>query len=410
METGIFAEQCAMHGYCRSSSFAALALTCLAAWPCTAEPPQPAPRAAPSAEQVAGWIRTLDADEFLDRETAMLQLLEAGPAVLPALRPVLTGGTLEATSRAFFVVRQLGLSASDDAQDQAAELLADLSARNEAPALARRASAALAELMQQRSGQALAELEALGAKVSRSQVAGGFNIDDPVLSVELGDAFQGTEHDLRRLKWVVEAPRLILNGKQVTNGWLAHAAKMPGLEELHIYQAAISDEGLAPLAQIATLRQFGLYYTPVGEVALSPLGKLPLLSFVKLYGTRVSEEAVDKFKAASAVAVDCRRGAFLGVSCEDPEICRIRTVHADSPAAKGGLVPGDILVRFAGQPVKNFDALTDLIRKCDIGDEVEVGVARQLLDDQGQSTLRSVTAKLKFSPWDVESAVRNGRR
>ena len=398
-----------MHGYCRISSLAALALTCLVAWPCTAEPPQ-ASRVAPSAEQVAAWIRALDAAEFLDRETAMLQLLEAGPAVLPALRPVLTGGTLEATSRAFFVVRQLGLSASEEAQDQAVQLLSELAARNEAAALARRAAGALAELIQQRSGQALAELEALGGKVSRSQVAGGFNIDDPVLSVELGDGFQGTEHDLRRLKWIVEAPRLILNGKKVTDGWLSHAAKMPGLEELHLYQAAISEAGLAPLAESPTLRQLGIYYTSVGDAVLPPLAQLPLLNTIKLYGTKVSEGAVEKFKAASAVAVDCRRGAFLGVGCDDLEICRIRTVHADSPAAKGGLIPGDILVRFAGKDVKNFDALTDLIRKCEIGDEVEVEVARQILDDQGQSTLRSVTAKLTFSPWDLESAVRNRPR
>src|SRR5258707_14697316 len=65
-------------------------------------------RIAPSKEQIAAWIRELDADEFFTRETATLQLLEAGPAVLGALKPVLTGGTPEATSRALFIVRQLG--------------------------------------------------------------------------------------------------------------------------------------------------------------------------------------------------------------------------------------------------------------------------------------------------------------
>src|SRR5437763_17147021 len=80
---------------------------------------QPKPLAAPSQEQIAAWVRQLDADEFLVRETAMLELLEAGPAALPALRPVLTGGTLEATSRGLYLLRQVSLSADDNDQDEA---------------------------------------------------------------------------------------------------------------------------------------------------------------------------------------------------------------------------------------------------------------------------------------------------
>src|SRR5438552_1468704 len=137
-------------------------------------------------QRFAGRIRELDATEFLTRETAMLQLLEAGPAVLPALRPVLAGGSLEATSRALFIVRQVGLAADLDGQDQAGQLLAELAERKEAPALARRAAAALAELTQQRSAQALTELENLGARIARTQGAAIIAFDDPPLSVEIG--------------------------------------------------------------------------------------------------------------------------------------------------------------------------------------------------------------------------------
>jgi hypothetical protein len=364
----------------------------------------------PANEQIAALVRNLDADEFLERETAMLQLLEAGPAVLPALRPVLTGGSLEATSRAFFVVRQVGLAADADAQDQAGQLLAELAQRTEAPTLARRAAAALAEMTQQRSAHALEELEALGAKVTRSELAAVLPFDDPAMSLEIGDAFTGTEDDLRRLKWVVAAPQLVLSGKKATDRWLAHAAAMPSLEELHLYQAAVSDEGIAALAENTTLRQLGIYYTQVGDAALSPLGKLPLLSFIKLYGTKVSEEAVAKYKDATGVTVDFRRGAFLGVGCQDPESCRISTVHADSPAAKGGLLRDDVIVRFAGHEVKNFETLTDLIRKCDVGDEIDIQVARPILNDQGNLTLKKITARLTLAPWELEPAVRNARR
>src|SRR5438128_10838404 len=43
--------------------------------------PHPARRARASTEQIDQWIRQLDADEFLTREIAMLQLLEVGPGV-----------------------------------------------------------------------------------------------------------------------------------------------------------------------------------------------------------------------------------------------------------------------------------------------------------------------------------------
>ena len=392
---------------CRSFCLAALILAGSGGI-ARADEPAAAPKPKPTSQQIAAWIAALDADEFHDRETAMLQLLEAGPSVLTALRPVLTGGSLEATSRAFFVVRQLGLSDSDEAQEQAAQLLADLASRAEAPALARRASAALAELTQQRSDRALTELENLGAKVTRLP-AGGLPFEEPVQSIELGEGFQGTQDDLRRLKWIVDVPLLLLTGKQATDDWIKQAAKMPSLERLHLYQARITDSGLNPLAESATLRELGVYYTPVGDAILTPLKKLPLLSFVKLYGTKVRVDTVEKYREASGVAVDFRRGAFLGVGCQNTEPCIISTIHAGSPAAKAGLLQGDTILRFAAKPIKNFDALTELIRKCDVDDEVEIEVLRQVQED-GQIVHRRIPAKLKLAPWDLEAAVRNPRR
>jgi hypothetical protein len=369
-------------------------------------------RVAASKEEIAGWVHELDADEFLTRETAMLQLLEAGPAVLAALKPVLTGGSLEATSRALFIVRQIGLTADIDTQDQSGQLLAELAGRNEAPALARRAAAALAELTEQRGVQAITDLENLGAKVTRTQALGGILLDEPALSIEVDEAFQGNEHDLRRLKWVTGVPVLILCGKQVTDGWIKQAAAMPELQELHLYQARIGDEGLAPLAGETMLKQVGLYYTPVGDAVLAPLAKLPLLGFVKLYGTKVTIEGVNRFKAESGVSVDYRRGAFLGVAGIDvvDSACQVSSIHDGSPAAKAGLLPKDTIIRFGKDEVKNFSSLTELISRCDAGDEVEIEVLRRIMDDQGNETPQKIATKATLAPWELEPAVRNSRR
>jgi hypothetical protein len=359
--------------------------------------------------QINQWIRELDAPEFLARETAMLQLMEAGPAVLPALAPVLNGGSLEATSRALFIVRQLGLAADLDTQDQSGQLLAELAQRKETPALARRAAVALEELTQQRSAQALAELERLGAKVGQSPMPGGVFVDDSV-RIELGDAFQGEDAELRRLKWISDVPVVILNGKRVNDDWVKYAATVPGLQELHLYQAKISEAGLAPLADHPSLRQLGIYYAPVGNACLPPLAKLPLLSFVKLYGTKITHEEVTKLKADSGLAVDFRRGAFLGVQgTEMPSGCRVSRAHPGSPAEKAGILAEDLIIRFGGDEVTSFGGLTDLISTREFGEEVEIVVSRRVFDEPGTG-FRTVKTKAKLAPWDVETAVLNVRR
>jgi hypothetical protein len=380
-----------------------------------------AKKPAPPAEHVAAWIRQLDADEFLIRETAMLQLLEAGPTVLPSLKPVLNAGSLEATSRALWLLRQFALTADFDAQDQAGTLLAELAARKETPALARRAAAALEELQQQRRVKALAELEAMGAKVSRGQVLNGLPLDESVLSLEIGADFKGEQDDLRRLKWVYDVPVLILAGEKITDGWVKHAAAMPNLYELHLYQARVTDDALTPFAGQdpeaagpSPLAQVGLYYTRVGDDALKPLAKLPLLRFVKLYGTQVTAKGVDELVRASGLIksrIDRRRGAFLGIGSLPIEgACVIERVHGGSPAEKGGLARDDVIVRFGDARVTNFEGLTALIAEREVGEEVEMELRRRAHDEQGNQVERRVVTKVKLVPWELELAVNNGPR
>jgi hypothetical protein len=370
----------------------------------------PAAKPAPSAEQLAELVKQLDADEFLTRDTAMLALQQAGPAALPALKPVLAGGSLEATSRALYLLRQLGLAADFDTQEQAWEMLSELAARKETPSLANRAAQTLEELAQRRAAQALAELKSLGAKVAHSQAFGGLPIDDSALSIELGDGFRGEDSDLRRLKWLRDVPILILNGDKATDAWVKQAAAMPNLEELHLYKAKISETGLAPLAEHPKIDQIGIYYTPVGDKVLAPLVKLPLLNVVKLYGTKVTAQGEENFKTASGLnKIDRRSGAFLGVGglASLDGTCLISTVHSGSPADKAGLMPEDTVVRFGQDKVTTFDSLQDLIAQREIGEEVEVEVQRRGFDDQMNQVVRNVVTKVQFIPWEVESAVRN---
>jgi S1-C subfamily serine protease len=134
------------------------------------------------------------------------------------------------------------------------------------------------------------------------------------------------------------------------------------------------------------------------------------LNYVKLYGTHVTESGLEKFKAASGVSVDHKRGAFLGVGgIEIDGTCVISQVHPNSPAEKAGLLRDDVIVRFGKAAVGNFNSLMGLIAQRDVGENVEIEVSRRTNDDQGHPTLR-ISTIVKLAPWDMEPAVRNPRR
>jgi S1-C subfamily serine protease len=88
--------------------------------------------------------------------------------------------------------------------------------------------------------------------------------------------------------------------------------------------------------------------------------------------------------------------------------CRIRTVHANSPAQKAGVRSEDIVVRFGGTKVTSFDSLQKLIAARDVNDEVEMDVIRERGDDGGP--FQPITTHVKLAPWDVDTAVQNPRR
>ena len=55
---------------------------------------------------------------------------------------------------------------------------------------------------------------------------------------------------------------------------------------------------------------------------------------------------------------------------------RLTGVRSESPADKAGIKPGDIIVEFAGKPVKDLYAYTDALYAQKPGDTVDVVVLR----------------------------------
>lgn len=367
------------------------------------EPALPKRPATP--EEIAKWAQDLNSDEFLARENATLGLIAAGiPAVAPT-KKVLATDSLEATTRALHVLRELGLSSDLDVQEAARSALEDEA--RQATAVGKRAATAIAWLNEQRSSQTVRDLEALGAEIARTQYADQFGITEMVESVQLGPAWKGTEKDLRRLKWLQDVKQIILVGDKMTDASLPYVALMPGLKSIHLYRSGVTDAGIASLATAGSLQEIGIYYAPVGDAAVAPLSRLSsTLTSLKLYGTKVTPEARVKLAAALKIAkIDYRLGAFLGVGCAPVDgNCVISTVHEESPAAKAGLQTGDILLRFAGKEVADFEALTAVISQHTAGDMVDVEVRRA----DGIDGLKPLTLKVTLGEWDVNLSVRNG--
>lgn len=398
--------------FARCSLAAAMSLVWLA--PLVAQEavrPTLAAKLAPTAQQLQAWVRDLEADEFLARETAMLNLVAAGKPAVAALKSVFPSNSRETTSRALFVLQQLGLSPDPEVQELACEALVELAATKENANTARQAQVALDWVTEQRSVQALAELEALGAKIVRSQNFNGFAVEEVIDTIELGDDFKGQLQDLRRLKWL-GILRVVLTGEKVTDEWLPHAAAMAELEEIHLYKTKVTSEGLLALKDHASLQQVGIYYCPLDDAALAALEKLPALNFIKLYGTSISTGGVAKFQEKTGLTkVDHRRGAFLGVGCMNLDgACLISTVHPKSPAEEAGLMQDDLLVRFGDSRVSDFESLTAQISQLDAGAEVEIEVQRQIEDENGRLALKNLVLKAKLAPWSADLAVKNGPR
>ena len=70
--------------------------------------------------------------------------------------------------------------------------------------------------------------------------------------------------------------------------------------------------------------------------------------------------------------------AYFGVGQdEDSKECKLARVTEGSPAEKAGLKAGDIITKFDGKTIKNYDDLLDVLKKKKPGEEVEVIVDRE---------------------------------
>jgi hypothetical protein len=297
--------------------------------------------------------------------------------VAPVAEAAAQGG-LEVAIRAVYVLREAALSEDEKMAEAAERALENLTQTpGVAAPRAARTLQALAELRRRRIRTYLA---GLGAKFQSTQRFMGVDPYPDYSALWLDRDWKGTEEDLAKLKFLTHIATVTVDGPQVNDAWLRYIAEMPSVTSVSIKRAGITNDGLARLKQIPNLQELNVYYSPIGDGSVEHLTALRGLTLLKLYGGTFSNEghaALENAFERTATELDIRRGAFLGVGCNvHPAGCMISFIREGSAAAKAGLQMGDIIVRYNGQKVDDFEGLTKLIAQHAAGDSTELEILR----------------------------------
>lgn len=342
-----------------------------------------------SQDQVQTWVRELDADQFQTREDATAHLAKGGELAVAALAEAdLPSQNLEVVSRAMQVLQELALSNDRATEDAARSVLEVLSVSKNSSA-AHRAKHTLATLNQLRQDRAVTKLEKLGANISVTSSNIGPILVHEIYTLEINDDFRGTAEDLRQVQFLEDVRMVKLQGEKVNDDVVAQVMNMPGLQYLTIKRADITNASLRDLAKLDRLQHLSVLYSPIDDGAIESLKLLPQLADVRLFGTEMTKEGAAKLQQALANAkIDYRHGAFLGIGCQATfRGCEVTIVHPDSSASRAGLQPGDIITRFTGEPVPDFETLTALIARHKPGETVTFEVIRGNGNEKVEVTL-----------------------
>ena len=327
-------------------------------------------------DEVDRWVKELDDNRFVVRRIATEKLILAGEAAIQPVANAMAGSNLEVLTRGIYVLRELALSKDVSTQEAAVSALEGLTKSSQRSA-ARQAQEAITALGEVRQQRAIKELQELGAKVIVLDRTLAFQQDRRVM-VEIGPAWQGTPKDLQQLKWARDVQEIAFIGIRITDPCIQSIEYLDNLQRLVIKHANVTDDALRSVSQLKRITHLDLMYTPVTDACLEHLKGVKTLSLIRLYGTEVSSGGVERFqKLAANVQIDLKGGAFLGVRCtQSPFPCEVTEVTDDSAAQRAGVQPRDIIVRYGGHPVADFDVLRELIAKNKVGDTVLIQVAR----------------------------------
>jgi PDZ domain len=322
---------------------------------------------------VSGATNRLDSPRFMEREEASRELTAAGAPAVAALLDVAKEGSLEAAVRAVGILEAIYLSSGDLEESLSEELACEFDDRigaylwvdlREAQTTADAAEFALDEL--ERSG--------------RPAVA------------ERAEVVLQSHYDIRERRAVSEIERL--HGKAIFGNAVpvvmwnprANVATLPN---------ELQPEGKKGRGEL-TMVIVGPKWTG-GDEGLKHVARLKRLQHLyRIEGKQVTDQGILRLRAALPMLdISVRAAAKLGIEHRPDglaiEGCKVDTVKEGEAAANAGLQSNDVILRFAGQSVVNFDSLIEILHHYNPGDKVEALVLRNE---------RPMTFELTLTGWD----------
>ncbi len=370
---------------------------------------------------IEGLIAQLGADDFALREAASRGLAAAGMAALGPLEAAIEGDDLEVASRAAEIVRGFlappplgGRLAGDDAPP-------DSSPGEPAPAAPRSAAEGAGNESQGGGARAPAGgAPAGGALAGGALAVGALAVGAPAGSdeerLELAAA---AEQVLCRVSERADGPlagfavaaldfhhrgmsqesreRLEALGAMVTEDF----SPLSGQRGLHVvlttdWRGTPDDLRLVPrLRNVVQVSVRGVRLDDTGAAALA---RVRGVERFELYGTGITDTAVDLLRSRFPESkIDIRKGGKLGVGGQ-PSIgpCMITQVVAGSAADKAGLQISDIVLSIDGQPVPNFESLTEKVGGHGPGETLVLEVQRNLPGGRAER----FTSRVVLDGWD----------
>ncbi len=280
----------------------------------------------PSPRTIHRWVQQLSSDDYGVREGATQNLTRAGRAALHDVAVAAQQDDLEVTTRAVEVLHSLLLSGDVETEDAAAAALEQVSTA-QVTSSAGQAADILREYAAVREQRAINEIRQLGGMVEIGNPRTG---QADCMQVMLGVGWHGRRADLNLLK------------------------------------------------RVNDLEYLGFHCVPLADDDLPALVGLSRLNTLELFGTRVSEAGVERLRAAYPNAkIDRRSNAMLGVRGGiNGNVCQIDDVQSGTAAERAGLMAGDVVIKFQGHAVNDFDQLTAQIANCQAGDTVVIQIRR----------------------------------
>jgi hypothetical protein len=358
----------------------------------------PDPTKSPSEKQIEQWVLDLDSDRYIVRRTATEKLVLAGRPSIEPVAEMVQDASLEAITRGIHILQELAAS-SDFETETAAFAALESVAEKRATAAARRAAVALVGLSEYRRERSIRYLKDRGAEIGTSYVRDSEFTQRSLPSITFNENWTGEKADVRQLRWVVLADSsyiepmfvvskwlVVLNGKQFDNDWLEALTQINDVIGIRLVNSTIDNAGLDYLTKFEELRYFDMFYTKLDEGAYDSLKTIcdhftnvsPAFR-MRMYGTELSNQRLASLGTVeNSVAIDARRGGFLGISCQNDENgpCRISYIGEGSAAQVGGLRVEDIIEKYDGHVVQNFDTLMKRISDNAQGERVEIEITR----------------------------------